>query len=168
MDSHFCKVCLPTEALELVCTMTSTAAPSPSSLQLRLALNCGNRVGHRTLLVRTTLAGRLGGHCRLLSLARNGNEARRRRDGCSCIRADSAADTFSGWSNNDNSELSNNSQRKQWFGGIRRKTFLVENELKFDFPVTMHFRSRYCRNVVYIIHQMIYERKVIAQFVHSV
>ncbi|KAI9162112.1 hypothetical protein LWI28_023995 [Acer negundo] len=88
--------------------MASTAATwSPSSLQLRLALNCRNPPA---ILARSRF-NKLNRPVRLRCVAKNDSGGAR-------IRSDSSVDTFSGWSGSDNNEEPLESQRKKWFGGI--------------------------------------------------
>ncbi|XP_024029202.1 myosin-7B isoform X3 [Morus notabilis] len=100
---------------------SATATCSPSSLQLRFALNSGNCRKPPVLLVRgqlwkqnrcaRSLFPSQGG-------ATNGSGPERRRNGVSWIRSDSAADGFSGWSSTDGGEESADSERKKWLGGV--------------------------------------------------
>ncbi|XP_031281082.1 uncharacterized protein LOC116139556 isoform X1 [Pistacia vera] len=92
-----------------------TATCSPSSLQLRLALNCRNCGNSPAMLIRSRFK-KLNHPVRLFCYIPTGGQ---RRDGNSWIRSNSTGDTFSGWSSSDNDgEKSLESQRKKWFGGI--------------------------------------------------
>ncbi|CAN6705741.1 unnamed protein product [Malus baccata var. baccata] len=99
---------------------TVTATCSPSSLQLRLAFNCGNCGKASSVLVRRRL-GKLDRRARVLCVAqgneRSGAELEPRRNGGSWVGSNSNADGFKGWSGSDNGEESLDSQRKKWFGG---------------------------------------------------
>ncbi|XP_068315215.1 uncharacterized protein [Pyrus communis] len=99
---------------------TMTATCSPSSLQLRLALNLGNCSKPSSVLVRWRL-GKLDNRARVLCVAqgseRSGSGLEPRRNGGSWVRSNSSADGFKGWSDSDNGEESLDSQRKKWFGG---------------------------------------------------
>lgn len=103
------------------------ATSSPSSLQLRFALNCGNCRKPSPLLVRA----QLWKQNRFARLVWNGSGAERRRDGVSWVRSDSSVDGFSGWSGKDGGEESIDSERKKWFGGnviiIFYSTFVFMN-----------------------------------------
>ncbi|XP_031281132.1 uncharacterized protein LOC116139595 isoform X2 [Pistacia vera] len=94
---------------------SATATCSPSSLQLRLALNCRNCGNSPAMLIRSRFK-KLNHPVRLFCYMPTGGQ---RRDGNSWIRSNSTSDTFSGWSSSDNDgEKSLESQRKKWFGGI--------------------------------------------------
>ncbi|XP_050155232.1 uncharacterized protein LOC126629286 isoform X4 [Malus sylvestris] len=99
---------------------TVTATCSPSSLQLRLAFNCGNCGKASSVLVRRRL-GKLDRRARVLCVAqgneRSGAELEPRRNGGSWVWSNSNADGFKGWSGSDNGEESLDSQRKKWIGG---------------------------------------------------
>ncbi|PON90847.1 GPI-anchored adhesin-like protein [Trema orientale] len=92
------------------------ATCSPSSLQLRFALNSGNSSKPSPLLVRAQLwkNQHRWGWARLVW---NGAGPERRRHGVSSIRSDSSFDGFSGWSGTDGGEDSLDSDRRKWFGG---------------------------------------------------
>ncbi|GAV79303.1 hypothetical protein CFOL_v3_22768 [Cephalotus follicularis] len=100
---------------------STTATCSPSSLQLRLAMNC--RKSPAIILVRSRLK-KIDRQVSVLCVAqcwasnRNGNFAERRHNGSSWVGSDSKADTFSGWSRSDNGDDSIESQRKKWFTGF--------------------------------------------------
>ncbi|XP_034205100.1 MAR-binding filament-like protein 1-1 isoform X3 [Prunus dulcis] len=99
---------------------TVTATWSPSSLQLRLALNYGNCTKTSPILLRMRL-GKLDHRARVLCVAqdreRPGNGLEPRRDGSSWVGSNSTADGFKGWSDSDNGEDALDSQRRKWFGG---------------------------------------------------
>ncbi|CAN6569455.1 unnamed protein product [Malus baccata var. baccata] len=99
---------------------TVTATCSPSSLQLRLAFNCGNCCKPSSVLVRWRL-GKLDHRARVLCVAqgseRSGSGLEPRRNGGSWVGSNSSAEGFKGWSDSDNGEESLDSQRKKWFGG---------------------------------------------------
>ncbi|XP_008234221.1 PREDICTED: uncharacterized protein LOC103333200 isoform X2 [Prunus mume] len=99
---------------------TVTATWSPSSLQLRLALNYGNCTKTSPILVRMRL-GKLDHRARVLCVAqdreRPGNGLEPRRDGSSWVGSNSTADGFKGWSDSDNGGDALDSQRRKWFGG---------------------------------------------------
>ncbi|XP_021826905.1 uncharacterized protein LOC110767628 isoform X1 [Prunus avium] len=99
---------------------TVTATWSPSSLQLRLALNYGNCTKTSPILVRMRL-GKLDHRARVLCVAqgreRPGNGLEPRRNGSSWVGSNSTADGFKGWSDSDNGEDALDSQRRKWFGG---------------------------------------------------
>ncbi|CAN6564920.1 unnamed protein product [Malus baccata var. baccata] len=99
---------------------TVTVTCSPSSLQLRLAFNCGNCGKASSVLVRRRL-GKLDRRARVLCVAqgneRSGAELEPRRNGGSWVGSNSNADGFKGWSGSDNGEESLDSQRKKWIGG---------------------------------------------------
>ncbi|KAF3432973.1 hypothetical protein FNV43_RR24075 [Rhamnella rubrinervis] len=97
----------------------TTATCSPSSPQLRLALNGGNWMKAPAILVRPRL-GKQDRWVRLFCLAQEGarNKSARSRHRISWVRADSRVDGFSGWSGSDGGEESLDSHRKKWFGGI--------------------------------------------------
>ncbi|ONI25331.1 hypothetical protein PRUPE_2G296700 [Prunus persica] len=99
---------------------TVTATWSPSSLQLRLALNYGNCTKTSPILLRMRL-GKLDHRARVLCVAqdreRPGNGMQPRRDGSSWVGSNSTADGFKGWSDSDNGEDALDSQRRKWFGG---------------------------------------------------
>ncbi|PON51725.1 GPI-anchored adhesin-like protein [Parasponia andersonii] len=92
------------------------ATCSPSSLQLRFALNSGNSSKPSPLLVRAQLSKNQHrwGWARLVW---NGAGPERRRHGVSSIRSDLSVDGFSGWSGTDGGEGSVDSERRKWFGG---------------------------------------------------
>lgn len=100
---------------------SAPAACSPSSLQLRFALNSGNCRKSPALLVRGQL-WKQNRCARLLFVSlcvarnRSGPE-KRRRVGVSWIRSDSAADGFAGWSGTDGGEESPDSGKKKSLGG---------------------------------------------------
>ncbi|GMP70263.1 hypothetical protein CsSME_00029192 [Camellia sinensis var. sinensis] len=101
-------------------TSISSTTWSPSSFQLRLALNC--RKSH-TVFVRMRIGTKLDRGFRVISLSgdtsRNGNGLQQRpKRNSSWINSNSSADSFSGWSGNDGGEKSVHSQRKNWLGGI--------------------------------------------------
>lgn len=91
---------------------------SPSSPQLRLALNGGNYRKSPAVLVRARL-GKQDRWIRALCLAREGarNASGRRCHRISLVRADSRVDGFSGWSGSEGGEESVEPERKKWFGG---------------------------------------------------
>ncbi|CAN6709552.1 unnamed protein product [Malus baccata var. baccata] len=99
---------------------TVTTTCSPSSLQLRLAFNCGNCCKPSSVLVRWRL-GKLDHRARVLCVAqgseRSGSGLEPRRNGGSWVGSNSSAEGFKGWSDSDNGEESLDSQRKKWFGG---------------------------------------------------
>ncbi|CAL8127388.1 unnamed protein product [Prunus armeniaca] len=99
---------------------TVTATWSPSSLQLRLALNYGNCTKTSPILVRMRL-GKLDHRARVLCVAqdreRPGNGLEPRRDGSSWVGSNSTADGFKGWSDSDDGGDALDSQRRKWFGG---------------------------------------------------
>ncbi|XP_028790724.1 uncharacterized protein LOC114746657 isoform X1 [Neltuma alba] len=99
-----------------------TATWSPSSLQLRLALKCGNRRKYPA-----TLQSRVGNwdrRFRLLCVAQdgggngNGNGLERTPIEGSWVGVDSKIDGFSGWSNSEGEEQSANSHKKSPYGGV--------------------------------------------------
>ncbi|XP_062120403.1 uncharacterized protein LOC133834714 isoform X3 [Humulus lupulus] len=94
-----------------------TATCSPSSLQLRFALNPGNsrRPPPTVLLLRTHVWNQSPLPCLLWD--RSGTRLERRCYGISSIRSDSSVDGFSGWSGTDAGEQSLDSDKKKWFGG---------------------------------------------------
>ncbi|KAL7183782.1 hypothetical protein ACSBR2_026038 [Camellia fascicularis] len=101
-------------------TSMSSTTWSPSSFQLRLALNC--RKSH-TVFVRMRIGTKLDRGFRVISLSgdtsRNGNGLQQRPNrNSSWINSNSSADSFSGWSGNDGGENSVHSQRKNWLGGV--------------------------------------------------
>lgn len=104
----------------MACT---TATWSPSSLQLRLALNCrGSSCNSPSVLVRS----RFKKLNRPVHLRCFGPSAGRRR-GCSLsIRSESNAESFSGWSESGNDgEQSIESQKKGGLGGVNFFVFFL-------------------------------------------
>lgn len=98
----------------------TNATSSPSSLQLRLALNCSNYRNSHAILVRARVRKQnrwLRMLCVAKEGARDGNGAERRLNGFTRAGSDSAVDRFSGWSGSDGGEDILDSQRKKWFGG---------------------------------------------------
>ncbi|XP_011048750.1 PREDICTED: uncharacterized protein LOC105142691 isoform X1 [Populus euphratica] len=99
----------------MVSSMAATC--SPTSLQLRLAMNCHNRqIPPPTQTRRWMRNKEVGsGSFRFLFLPQN----ERRFDGGSCVGSSSAADNFAGWSDSDHdSDQSIENQRKKWLRGI--------------------------------------------------
>ncbi|KAK4571596.1 hypothetical protein RGQ29_030131 [Quercus rubra] len=95
----------------------ASATWSPSSLQLRLALNCRNCRKSPTILVRTQLGNpgrRIRVFCVAQDEARNENGVERRRNEGPLVGSDSTANGFSGWSESDPVD----SQSNNWFGGV--------------------------------------------------
>ncbi|KAK4571602.1 hypothetical protein RGQ29_030131 [Quercus rubra] len=93
----------------------ASATWSPSSLQLRLALNCRNCRKSPTILVRTQLGNpgrRIRVFCVAQDEARNENGVERRRNEGPLVGSDSTANGFSGWSESDPVD----SQSNNWFG----------------------------------------------------
>ena len=94
----------------------ASATWSPSSLQLRLALNCRNCRKSPTILVRTQLGNpgrRIRVFCVAQDEARNENGVERRRNEGPLVGSDSTDNGFSGWSESDPVD----SQSNNWFGG---------------------------------------------------
>lgn len=100
--------------------MASTSATcSPSSLQLRLALNCKNCGKFPSVLVRARvrkLDPRLRVICHPIVHERASGL---RRNGVCFAGSDSKVDGFSGWSESDSGEEEEalDLRRKKWFGG---------------------------------------------------
>lgn len=104
---------------------STTATWSPSSLQLRFALNCGNCRNSSAVLRRSHFK-KLNHPVRLRCAGE------RPRNGSLSIRSDSTADTFSGWNGSDNNDQQSvESQRKEWLGGIQDNHF----GCPFFFPI---------------------------------
>ncbi|XP_034924321.1 uncharacterized protein [Populus alba] len=99
----------------MVSSMAATC--SPTSLQLRLAMNCHNRRISPPTQTRPWMRNKEvgSGSFRLLFLPQN----ERRFDGGSWTGSSSAADNFAGWSDSDHdSDQSIENQRKKWLRGI--------------------------------------------------
>lgn len=103
--------------------MASTPSTcSPSSLQLRLALNCKNCGQFPSVLVRARVR-KLDPRFRVIfhPIVHNGAKIERanglRRSGVCFAGSNSKADGFSGWSESDSEEEALDLQRKKWFGG---------------------------------------------------
>ena len=106
----------------------ASATWSPSSLQLRLALNCRNCRKSPTILVRTQLGNpgrRIRVFCVAQDEARNENGVERRRNEGPLVGSDSTANGFSGWSESDPVD----SQSNNWFGGNDSFYFFLVNLL---------------------------------------
>lgn len=89
---------------------------SPSSLQLRLALNCGRSSCNSPLVLLRSRFKKLN---RPVHLSCFGPSAERRRNCSLSIRSESNAESFSGWSGSENDgEQSIESQKKEGLGGI--------------------------------------------------
>ncbi|KAK7831425.1 hypothetical protein CFP56_027447 [Quercus suber] len=97
----------------------ASATWSPSSLQLRLALNCRNCRKSPAILVRMQL-GNPGRQIRVFCVAqdeaRNENGVERRRNEDPLVGSDSTANGFSGWSESESDPV--DSQSNKWFGGV--------------------------------------------------
>nr|XP_023914888.1 uncharacterized protein LOC112026435 isoform X2 [Quercus suber] len=97
----------------------ASATWSPSSLQLRLALNCRNCRKSPAILVRMQL-GNPGRHIRVFCVAqdeaRNENGVERRRNEGPLVGSDSTDNGFSGWSGSESDPV--DSQSNKWFGGV--------------------------------------------------
>lgn len=102
---------------------STIATWSPSSLQLRYALNCRNCRKSPAILLRAQLDRRVQFRvlCVAQDEARNENGVERRRNGSQLVGSDSTVDVFSGWSKSDGREESESepveSQKNKWFGG---------------------------------------------------
>lgn len=92
---------------------SASATWTPNSLQLRLALNCGNSRKFNAVLARARVR-KLNREVRALCLAQNEEPP---RNGDSWNGSDLAANALSGWSGPDDSEQPIESQRKNWIGG---------------------------------------------------
>ncbi|XP_022984998.1 uncharacterized protein LOC111483097 isoform X1 [Cucurbita maxima] len=96
---------------------------SPSSLQLRLALNSKNCGKFPSVLVRARVT-KLDPRLRVISrpIVHNGviieRENGLRRSGVSFAESESTTDGFSGWSESDSGEEVLDLRRKKWFGGF--------------------------------------------------
>lgn len=103
---------------------STIATWSPSSLQLRYALNCRNCRKSPAILLRAQLDRRVRFRvlCVAQDEARNENGVERRRNGSQLVGSDSTVDGFSGWSKSDVREESESepveSQKNKWFGGV--------------------------------------------------
>ncbi|KAF7821891.1 uncharacterized protein G2W53_027346 [Senna tora] len=97
-----------------------TASWSPSSLQLRLALNCRNR--RKFPPIWQSQVGKWDRRFRVLCVAqdgaRNGNGLESAPIEGSWVGSDSKIDGFSGWSNSEGGEQSTNSPKKASYGGV--------------------------------------------------
>ncbi|KAJ6867849.1 hypothetical protein NC651_033012 [Populus alba x Populus x berolinensis] len=99
----------------MISSMAATC--SPTSLQLRLAMNCHNRRISPPTQTRPWMRNKEvgSGSFRFLFLPQN----ERRFDGGSWIGSSSAADNLAGWSDSDHdSDQSIENQRKKWLRGI--------------------------------------------------
>ncbi|KAM3682250.1 hypothetical protein ACB098_12G058900 [Castanea mollissima] len=97
----------------------ASATWCPSSLQLRLALNCRNCRKSPAILVRTQLGNpgrRIRVFCVAQDEARNENGVERRRNEGPLVGSDSTADGFSGWSGSESDPV--DSQSNKSFGGV--------------------------------------------------
>ncbi|CAK9318262.1 unnamed protein product [Citrullus colocynthis] len=96
---------------------------SPSSLQLRLALNCKNCGKFPSVLVRAGVR-KLDPRLRVIChpIVHNGAKIERgnglRRIGVCFAGSESTADGFSGWSESDSQGEALDLRRKKWFGGL--------------------------------------------------
>ncbi|KAL9338519.1 hypothetical protein Peur_070288 [Populus x canadensis] len=99
----------------MVSSMAATC--SPTSLQLRLAMNCHNRRISPPTQTRPWMRNKQVGSGSFRFLFQPQNE--RRFDGGSWIGSSSAADNFAGWSDSDHdNDQSIENQRKKWLKGI--------------------------------------------------
>lgn len=100
-----------------------TATWSPSSLQLRLALNCGRSSCNSPSVLLRSRFKKLN---RPVHLSCFGPSAERRRNCSLSIRSESNAESFSGWSGSENDgEQSIESQKKEGLGGVKFFVFFL-------------------------------------------
>ncbi|EEF49093.1 conserved hypothetical protein [Ricinus communis] len=98
-------------------SMASTC--SPTSLQLRLALNCRKCRGSPVLLILQARATRIDRHSHKLCASHIGYGVQRPRYGSPWTASSSAAaDNFAGWTDSGDGDQSVETQKKKWIQGM--------------------------------------------------